>query len=86
MDSRYSKYKLIIKGGETVDIREFDWRDRQDIEDQFNDRQDGRLLNSGIDIQLDITEDSLGEYDLELMFSNNDKYASISLGVISRED
>ena len=86
LDSRYSKYKLIIKGGETVDIREFDWRDRQDIEDQFNDRQDGRLLNSGIDIQLDITEDSLGEYDLELMFSNNDKYASISLGVISRED
>lgn len=85
LDSRCSKLKLIIKGSSTVDIREFDWRKRQDIEDQFDDRKDGRLLYSGIDILLDMAEYGFGKYDLLLMVFHKGKYVNISLGTICKE-
>lgn len=77
--SSKSKLKLLIKNDKIFDIKEFDWRVRQDIEDNFNVSRDGRLLNSGIDIQLDLNSMEKGTYDLQLLILNENEYALIQL-------
>ena len=77
--SSKSKLKLLIKNDKIFDIKEFDWRVRQDIEDNFNVSRDGRLLNSGIDIQLDLNSMEKGIYDLQLLILNEKEYALIQL-------
>lgn len=41
--------------------------------------RDGRLLNSGIDIQLDLNSMEKGIYDLQLLILNEKEYALIQL-------